>query len=357
MSSFGRYFRGLTTYDLLGSLIPGVVVLLGILGFLPTEIPKLQIGGIGIALVSAFILGNFVQGHASKATGQRETFEQTMKAAEKPSQAESEDDSDSTTRKGEAGDTEKRCLQWIADARPRRLGPFVDPLVGWAASPRGEKLDDAVLTGVIKQHLVDTHEIPRRFDDFQVVYHLMFSRVESADGPSRAVRMQALRNFYRGLWIALWWFCVLCLISASLIVVNKCWGVPYIRFSSPNFTNVWSPVWQLLPPFLFFTMLSYFMYESQEEDFVEYLFTDYAVAIQSQKKTVVGPEEIEIDANHRLLSSARGSQKTATDDKKNGNNNEQSKTDDMKSGNNNEESETGDKKSGNNNEESETDDS
>lgn len=318
MSTLGRYFRGLTAYDLLGYLIPGLILLGGIYGVSHVTVQDIGIVGIGVSLVGAFVLGGFVQRHASVATGDRETFDLTIRSStELSTQDESDDDSPDT----DTNSTDDSCLARLANRR--FLGPFIDPVFGWAGSPEGQKLDDAVLTGRIRQHLLDAHEIPTDFEDFQVLYHLMISRVDSNAAPNRAVRIQALRNFYRGIWIATWWFGVLVVSSTVLVacfestefsncialagIVDLCW-----QYNTPNVYQSWTEAWQLLVPTVFVVFLSNRSYESQAEDFVEYLFTDYAVAIESEQREI--PTEFRHRLSHERTEFEDGSNGSRRDD-------------------------------------------
>lgn len=338
MSSFGRYFRGLTAFDLLGNLVPGVVVLVGILGFVHVDIPELGIAGIGFTIVCAFALGGFIQGHASSVTGERETFKLTIQTAGKPSsklQSDSQKSADEDGDENENDDQEEAMgrIEWasngLAEWRPWYTSGFLDPLIGWAAPPRGDELDDVVLTSTIRQHLLDTYEIPKDFADFQVLYHLMFSRVDGPGASGRAVRMQALRNFYRGLWIALWWFSIFVLLA---VLLDACFAGPgqsclafwpldqpgesiVWTYNIPNFRATWGQFWQLLPVSWLLLFLSKRRYESQEEDFIEYLFTDYATTMNMEETTVDFSTSAEIGLNHAIgHSTAKKSDFSGIDD-------------------------------------------
>ncbi|MEZ3145039.1 hypothetical protein [Halobaculum sp. MBLA0143] len=316
MSTFGRYFRGLTAYDLLGNLIPGLILLGGIYGFSHVSVQDVGVVAIGVSLIGAFVIGGFIQRHASVATGNRETFDLTIDSTTDLS-TENESD-DNKENKSDAGDTTDRSglqekVGLLAHRRYSRA--LLDPLVGWAGPPEGRELDDAVLTGSIRQHLVDAHGVSPDFDDFQVLYHLMISKVDSEAAPNRAVRIQALRNFYRGSWIAMWWFSGLIALSTLLVFCfegsefSKCFvllGNSDIcwKYNTPNVYQSWAEAWQLLVPAVFATLLANRSYESQAEDFVEYLFTDYAVAIESEQSELptefrhrVSRERTELDSN------------------------------------------------------------
>lgn len=309
MSSAGQYFQTLNAFDVLGNLIPGLIVVCGLLGFIHTDIPSFGATEVGGTVVASFVVGSFVQQHASAVAGNRETFELTIKSTEYPANSlDSEPDSQESAEN--EGSTRFGRL-----ANLPLIGPISDPVVGWAGSPDGEELDDAVLTGRIRQHLLDTHSIPTNFDDFQVLYHLMLSRVDGASTARRATRIQARRNFYRGLWIAAWWFGVFVFAATVLIpLFDQCLSVISWRgsvlwqYSRPNFHSVWSPAWQLLIPTVIVIYLAKHGYESQEEDFIEYLFTDYATTLEDTDSTDPIPDSFE--HSHELTIQTDGEQTT-----------------------------------------------
>lgn len=344
MSTFGRYFRGLTAYDLLGNVIPGLILLSGVFGLLPVTVENVGIVEASATLVTAFVLGGFVQRHASKATGNRKSFELTIKATEKPTRLEEEPepDEDEANDSENASNSESRVctcvkrllsfgIQVVSSVKSkihdytRNKVPLpirrvtvnswvavIHPLRGWKVE-QGEELDDAVLTGVIRQHLLDTHGIPRQFDDFQVLYHLMISRIDESSGPNRAIRIQGLRNFYRGVWIATWWFGVALVIALVAswcfegVVNSMCtndWRMFQWEYQTPNFRSVWTPTRQLLLPTVAVIYLARRAYESQEEDFIEYLFTDYATAVKPDREDF--PTEFSHDVTHSLSDTASG---------------------------------------------------
>ncbi len=80
--AIGRYFRGLSAYDLLGNLLPGVVGLLAVLGVTNNPPIPQTIGGVALFAAFAFIIGSSIQSHASQAVGEPRSFVRTMQAAE-----------------------------------------------------------------------------------------------------------------------------------------------------------------------------------------------------------------------------------------------------------------------------------
>lgn len=296
----GRYFRGLTSYDLLGNLVPGVIALIAILGFLPSPPIPGTLGGYALFAVIAFCVGAIVQAHASIAVGERESFDKTLKGVERlPNLSETVGENDEGEGDGETDEGNSNGLEANKDQRriirllSGVLHAFLGPLFWWIRSPRGEELDDVILVNRIWGHLVDTYDIPYNTESFSVLYHLMSSGVDDINSPSRATRIQALRNFHRGMWIACWY---LLLTLITTLILDRCFStgdVIYstVEYSQPGFFNYWTPVWHLLVVVAIAVVAFWYLFESSEEDYIEYLFADYAVGI-TKGSTEVSFEEI-----------------------------------------------------------------
>lgn len=167
--------------------------------------------------------------------------------------------------------------------------PFVGPIVGRYRPRRGEKLADVILANRIWEHLVDTHEIPFTTDSYGVLYHLMSSRVDDMDSPSRATRIQAIRNFYRGMWLSSWYSFALVgvAIGADLVfTIGDSVPVLGVDYSQPAYFTYWTPVWHLAIVSAVSVVTFWVLFESTEEDYLEYLFVDYAVAIGQDEDDV-----------------------------------------------------------------------
>lgn len=286
----GRYFRGLTTFDLLGNLVPGVVVLVAVYGVLPSlPFPK-SIGGFGLVVVAAFSVGTFVQHHASFATGERRSFRLTMQSAERL-----DDLTKTTNRNSKRGITGQARLLLRNVTRA-----YLDPLFSPYRSERGTTLDDVILTNKIWDHLTETHDIPPSTDAIDVLYHLMSSKVDDLDSPSRAIRFQAHRNFNRGMWIGSWYVLVTLLLAW---MADAYWAegetiYSGVVYSQPAYFDYWTPIWHLVVVALAFVWGFWVLTESYEEDYVEYLFSDYAVAISENGSETTVPDELSVEVVH-----------------------------------------------------------
>ena len=177
--------------------------------------------------------------------------------------------------------------------------PLVGPIYCWFSSPEwGEKLDDAILVNRIWEHIIDTHEIPFETDEYGVLYHLMSSKIDGTRSPSRALRMQAIRNFNRGMWIAAWGLFIGVSIEigvAQLQAYALGGSVPVV----PSFTTHWTHLWSLWLLAIIGTVMFWRLYRSSEEDYIEYLFTDYAIAItEREHEFTFAPESLDISLKH-----------------------------------------------------------
>jgi hypothetical protein len=290
----GRYFQGLTTFDLLGNLLPGTVVILAVYGFLPSLPLPESVGGYGLFALTAFSIGMFVQYHASFATGERRSFRWTIRNAERLENL--------TKRPGDA-DGPDRDDGRVARAVSLLWGvthAYLDPLISPYRSDRGRRLDDAILTNNIWNHLTETYAIPPNTDAVDVLYHLMSSKIDDVGTPSRAVRFQALRNFNRGMWVASWYLLLTLLCAWT---ADACWtvgetvysGVVYTR---PAYFDYWTPLWHLVGVALVLVWGFWVLTESFEEDYVEYLFSDYAVAIAGNGTEVTLASDSRLEIVH-----------------------------------------------------------
>lgn len=302
----GRYFRGLTAYDLLGNIVPGVIVLVVVMGFLPSPPVPDTLGEYGLFTAVAFAIGAILQPYASKAVGQRENFDETMGSVEELSslqyqevRSENSDDGDDE----DGGDDDGTAGRRVPETVWRICHPFVGPLCGWRRPRRGEQLDDVILANRIWQHLVDTYDIPFRTESYSVLYHVMSSKVDDVRSPSRATRMQAIRNFHRGMWLTSWYSLVLLFVA---ITADAClqvgdsvplFGVDYVK---PAYFDYWTPLWHLVVVAAIGVVVFWLLFESTEEDYVEYLFADFAVAIGSEGSTVSFAEDDELAVSGEL---------------------------------------------------------
>jgi len=110
--------------------------------------------------------------------------------------------------------------------------------------------------------------------------------------------MQALRNLNRGMWITSWYAAV---VITLLTVINWYYEpgdmLPLINhtYQQPFYFDYWIPMWLLFVLSLFAILLFWFQAESSEEDYIEYLFADYVVAVASEAEDVSFDEDTTLE--------------------------------------------------------------
>lgn len=290
----GRYIRGLNSYDLLGNLLPGIVALVVTLGVFATPPIPSDIGEYALFVVIAFLTGGLIQSIASTVVGRREHFDLTMMSAEERTESALADRGEGSGSSERRDDENKWTIGKGNGWAWKCAHPFIGPLFWWLRPARGEKLDDAILVNRIWEHLIDTHEIPFRTTSYSVLYHVMSSRVDDIQSPSRAVRMQALRNFNRGMWITAWYTSAL--ITVVLIVdwnLDSGDTIPIVNFTyeQPVVFEYVEATWILVPIALVSVLFFWMQAESSEEDYIEYLFADYVVAVASEEEDISFAED------------------------------------------------------------------
>lgn len=276
-------FRDLTVFDILGNFIPGVIVLISVVLILPREtaesISTSSTNTQLILAIVAFSLGHILQQHASVAAGKRETFKNTLISARTGGYEPSTDFSDYTIRRKviyipyyayniAISQNIKHWFDYSIIGRlsllPARLYRSIFEPILLIRIKKDEPLDDNRLASKVWKICKKKYVLSDRYDNYGDLLHLMSSDLES-HGSSRALRFQAIRNFQRGMWIACFYSTVL--FSISLYTAFLPW--------TPVFEDIWTPAWTLILISLFSSYSFYELKEKYEEEFIEYLFTDY----------------------------------------------------------------------------------
>ena|GEM_PF-1540088 len=267
----GRFFRGLTAYDLLGNLVPGVILLTAFLLFLPGGRLPSSVGASVLFALFAYLLGGVVQEYASAAVGDRNRFEQSI-------DTDGQLDELGILPSEESGDTESTSGQLLRQS-------FLHPLSFNNDERDQNPVDEQILASQIKQHIYNEHGVEPDSDSSSVLYRLMLSEIDASNNPPTAIRMQALRNLYRGVWISAWWSVLL--LTASFVIRHAllgCDDFPF-QFHRPGYYEFWPNVWQPLLLTVGSVVVFRYINEQRSSDFVEYLFTDYAAAVSLPDET------------------------------------------------------------------------
>lgn len=293
----GRLFTDLTVFDVLGNFVPGVVVLAAVVSVLPaddaTTLATAPLGGLFVLSFVAFALGGIVQQYASEAMGHRETFKYSVLLVQS-----NEHNRPPTVREYHPG---RRWLyspyRWWYDGvddclRPRFGSSTVTRLAALPARlyralvealllvriEKDDPLPDLRLAAKTWKIARKRFDLDRTYTNYGDLLHLLSSDLER-EGPSRALRFQALRNFQRGMWIACFFVATMYL---GLVVgswfpthVVSILGAVGIEPWEPAIRTTWSPLWTLSATLFLASYGFWELTEKFEEEFVEYLLTDF----------------------------------------------------------------------------------
>ncbi|WP_276280751.1 hypothetical protein [Halorussus caseinilyticus] len=265
-----------------------------------TNIASAPLGTQFLLGIIAFSLGHVIQQHASEAAGQRETFKYTILSAR------SYDQSPSTELEDYEGNRKRLYLPYYAWNEyvttrlrnyvgrslvgrmvvfPARLYRSVVEAILLVKVKKDEPLPDNRLASKVWMICKKKYRLDKNYDNYGDLLHLISSDLEN-HGTSRALRFQAIRNFQRGMWIACFYASVLYFWVAFSGVLPAWFYQPFslvgIRPWTPAIIDIWSPVWTLS---VLTGLVSYSFWELKEkyeEEFIEYLFTDY-VTSQSEE--------------------------------------------------------------------------
>lgn len=266
----GRFFRGLTAYDLLGNLIPGVIVLTALVSSLSGKWIPSTIGEYALFALFAYLLGGVIQLHASNSVGDRENFNQIMRTSGQLDNLEiikEKEENEGTT--GISGC--EIILQSVFSPIPIIFNNKTKNVV-----------EENTTYSQIRQHVYNKYNIEPNNSQLSTLYRLVLSEIERKNNRAIAVRMQALRNLYRGVWIAGWYILV-------LVVTSIPFTTPYTQCFSLLFCELsYFSLLILLVIVLIFVILFRYINEKRNKKFVEYLFTDYMATVSISDDTTTG---------------------------------------------------------------------
>lgn len=292
-----RYLRGFTVFDVLGVFVPGVVTLTGLL-LLRADPPAPSAAWEYLLFaIAAFSIGHLVQAYASKATGDRKTFENTLDDARRPTDdserssttgdeegASTGDDGQADGDSGEDGDavdaSDGDDEPGVVVRGATHLYPVLGPLVWPWWSPQDEPVGSPTLASYVLRDLRKTYSIRRGSSAYDEMLHMISSELDDVESPSRAYRFQAIRNFHRGMWISVWVVSLAIALgwafdaSTGCVLFDARVCDPYLFGQQPL---LWQTVVLLPGSMLAFWWLSV----KYQREFVEYLIADYFVRLDT----------------------------------------------------------------------------
>lgn len=301
-----RIFNQFTLFDIFGNLIPGTIVLAAFVSIFPmkdvTTIASAPLGVQFLLAIIAFALGHVIQQHASEAAGKRETFKNTILSARSYNYSPSTELADySRKRKSlylpyyewneSVVDPVRECFGRSIIGRtavlPIRLYRSLVEAVLLVKIKKDEPLPDNRLASKVWMICKKKYRLDKNYDNYGDLLHLISSDLEN-HGTSRALRFQAIRNFQRGMWIACFYASILYfwVVFSRFLPTFVYDGLAIVGFQSwtPAITEIWSPVWTLMVVTGAVSYSFWELKEKYEEEFIEYLFTDY-VTSQSENLT------------------------------------------------------------------------
>jgi hypothetical protein len=288
-------------YDVLGVVIPGITLLGGLLLFLPEPPAPTTAWEYVLYGIVAFSFGHAVQVYASKAVGDPKTFERTMDAARDFDEDQNSGDSGEDEKSSNGGE-EENGTDGRVECLCRRLNrvdgmwwfpthvvySLFGPLLWWCWSP-DDDASDRLHTNRVWRTLRDTYKLDPGTDDYEGMKQMISSEIDDTDSPSRAYRFQAIRNFQRGMWVAVWIVFSLLVVYGVAELFSWCllepdsgfpllFRRPYVLagFSTPLVLGVCgATLWGFWRLNVFF-----------QREFVRYLVIDYFVLIRNREDRI-----------------------------------------------------------------------
>lgn len=317
--AIGRIFGDLSVFDLLGNFIPGLIFFISILLILPSSsVSQVNSGGLAIIFligVIAFVLGHLIQSYASQAVGTRETFRnsilvhQTMGTSsvldfnenptahpqlysiyeclhpDEPEKWDLSEILEDSSQRDESDSLESVMNSTTVADRvyriPARWYRSAVEALFMVRIKRDRPLSDITLAGKTWAICRKKYDLDRQYDQYGDLLHLISSDIESHSIRSRALRFQAIRNLYRGLWIS-FYFSFILMLSVLIVQLGSVIFTPLFRLIGisvwePVLVDLQIPVWLLSIGFLVLMYLFWELKEDFEDEFVEYLLSDFLV--------------------------------------------------------------------------------
>lgn len=315
----GRIFGDLSVFDLLGNFVPGVVLMASVVLFLPTDraiqLANSPLAAVLVLGVISFIAGHLIQSYAAEAVGERETFRNSilthqtygkspiLNYEERPSAhpclyklykflywgdiehwaASDVDEPDEREESIEDEIPQSESVHKRLGGIIARTYRSVVEAVFLVRIKRDYPLDQLTLVVSAWEVCAKKYDLsPNEYDEWGDLLHLMSSDIESNTTNSRAFRFQAMRNFYRGMWITCLFSSALFFVTALLQLVpgisNGMFSLVGISTWDPLIRDVWEPIWVIGLGFLALQYLFWELKEKFEDEFVEYLITDFLAA-------------------------------------------------------------------------------
>lgn len=257
--SSARPLRVFNLYDILGVFIPGTVLLLGfLLLFATPPIPTAPWEYLLYGVVS-LSFGYVVQWFASRATGKRRIFENTIDEVRSPLEEGLVADDEAQSKEAESSHQGSQLFDLDLDSddetyvivvfklfrQPSRwfhsqvasfirilshaVYAIIGPLVWWRWAPEAESIGDLLHTNRVWRDVRDTYRLDVDTDNYEQLHRMISSEVDDVESPSRSYRFQAIRNFHRGMWVSVWFVTLVIIghVTALVVPIYSFLEIPY----------------------------------------------------------------------------------------------------------------------------------
>lgn len=330
-----RSLRIFNLYDVLGVFFPGTTLLVGAYVLVPgIPDPSSVVQYLGV-IVAAFATGHLLQSYSSFPTDDLKIFDATIKEVQKPLSPsddftegsegaivdedepdsgqtgdESEDgelgggeSEDGTSKNDEPGDDDSEDdAHTSPEFEPieesnwgyiNLLYPFIGPIWclfdvvpvvrSWdrlTGTPNAGGLTDLQNPNRVWIALNTKYDFEpgqNRFDEMQQV---ISSRTDDPASPSRSYRFQAIRNFQRGIWLAVWILFATVVTTTVWKWVRRCLGdITYPHPLAESYLFITLPLWVIVVAGIVGVLAFWWQTLQYERLFIRFLITDYVVLL------------------------------------------------------------------------------
>lgn len=309
-----RTFRIFNLYDVLGVFFPGTALLVGAYVLLPgIPGPSSLIQYLGI-IVSVFAIGHLLQSYSSFPTGDLKIFDATIQEVQNPSDLaqertvdpdselpddvdgsiensdqatndeapSSDEDSEQAGENSSDGDDEEDGFDPIkssSDLYLYLIYPFVGPVVGLFRTPNAGGIEDLRNPSRVWRTLNEDYQFEAGRDRYDEMQQVISSRIDDPASPARSYRFQAIRNFQRGMWLAVWiLFSVLVGTTAITKVVQYSLR-PMMHPLAESYLFATLPLWIIGVAGIVGVLVFWWQTLQYERLFIRFLITDYVVLL------------------------------------------------------------------------------
>jgi len=310
-----RTLRIFNLYDVLGVFFPGTTLLVGAYILLPgIPDPSSLIQYLGI-IVSAFAIGHLLQSYSSFPTGDLKVFDATIQEVQNPSDLAEEwtEDPDTEPPDGakesiessdeatddEASSSDEDSEQAVQNGSkddsfdPIRSSPgwylyliysFVGPIIGLLRTPNAGGIEDLRNPSRVWRTLNEDYQFEAGRDRYDEMQQVISSRIDDPASPARSYRFQAIRNFHRGTWLAMWILFAVLVGTTAVTWATQYFFRPMIHPLAESYLFSTLPLWLIGVAGIIGVLAFWWQTLQFERLFIRFLITDYVVLLNQNEQ-------------------------------------------------------------------------